>query len=518
MTGQQAFSRNTADALKPAVVHLRLACAGESNLQRRLCDLQRAVHNHEFHVREVLVRVLEVARRDADRVLAHVRALRRPGLGRGFLHARVHVVQLVVRRHGLVARNGMLVAVVGDGGAVLRHGDNDLVGNRRDGQRAVHNHEFHVREVLVRVLEVARRDADRVLAHVRALRRPGLGRGFLHARVHVVQLVVRRHGLVARNGMLVAVVGDGGAVLRHGDNDLVGNRRDGQLARLLLNNVVLRHVRAGRVHNLHFAGEYAFVFVHIRAGRKVAQPAKAMPRHKADILDAFDALQCAVIRQGLAFALEFNRSRRDPHHVVDHQERHIEVFVRIPEIFRQNIERIYADVRSPGRPIRHIRRNVPAKFRNIHRIGRSNRLNARAGLLRAVIGVLRAVFRNRDGYGALLHLDVAVCEHGNGHGVVFAGDDEEILVQPHRRLACVRPGGLRRLAVGKGNLHAVIRRLIGKRPAKAFRRMLVAVIYRRRIVAGNRGGDRLSGNGQLAGNDACNDIPLAAVHRAHSAV
>ena len=424
MTGQQAFSRNTADALKPAVVHLRLACAGESNLQRRL----------------------------------------------------------------------------------------------RDGQRAVHNHEFHVREVLVRVLEVARRDADRVLAHVRALRRPGLGRGFLHARVHVVQLVVRRHGLVARNGMLVAVVGDGGAVLRHGDNDLVGNRRDGQLARLLLNNVVLRHVRAGRVHNLHFAGEYARIIGHILAFRTIAQPAKAMPRHKADFLDAFDALQCAVIRQGLAFALEFNRSRRDPHHVVDHLERHIEVFVRIPEIFRQNIERIYADVRSPGRPIRHIRRNVPAKFRNIHRIGRSNRLNARAGLLRAVIGVLRAVFRNRDGYGALLHLDVAVCEHGNGYGVVFAGDDEEILVQPHRRLACVRPGGLRRLAVGKGNLHAVIRRLIGKRPAKAFRRMLVAVIYRRRIVAGNRGGDRLSGNGQLAGNDACNDIPLAAVHRAHSAV
>ena len=193
-------------------------------------DLQNAVHDLERYVREVLIGVLEIARSDAHGVFARVRALRSPRGGFGRLDALGHVVQLVVSRHGLVTLDAVLIAVVRHDVAVLRDGDDNLSGDRVDFQNAVHDIERDVREVLIRVLEIARSDAHGVFARVRALRSPRGGFGRLDALGHVVQLVVSRHGLVTLDAVLIAVVRHDVAVLRDGDGDLVGHRGDRHIA------------------------------------------------------------------------------------------------------------------------------------------------------------------------------------------------------------------------------------------------------------------------------------------------
>ena len=127
----------------------------------------------------------------------------------------------------------MLIAVVGHGRAIFGDGDDNLVGDRVDLQNAVLDHERYVLEVRVRVLEVARGDAHGVFARVRALRSPRSRFRRLDARGHVVQLIVSRHGLVALDAVLGAVVGHDGAVLRDGDDDRGSNRVDGQRAGII---------------------------------------------------------------------------------------------------------------------------------------------------------------------------------------------------------------------------------------------------------------------------------------------
>ena len=127
----------------------------------------------------------------------------------------------------------MLSAVVGHGRAIFGDGDDNLVGDGVDLQNVVHDFERDVREVLIRVLEVARGDAHGVFASVRALRSPRGGFGRLDAGSYVVQLIVSRHGLVALDAVLGAVVGHDGAVLRDGDDDRGSNRVDGQRAGII---------------------------------------------------------------------------------------------------------------------------------------------------------------------------------------------------------------------------------------------------------------------------------------------
>ena len=124
----------------------------------------------------------------------------------------------------------MLGAVVGHGRAIFGDGNDNLVGDGVDLQNVVHDFERDVREVLIRVLEVARGDAHGVFARVRTLRSPRGGFGRLDARGHVVQRVVSRHGLVALDAVLGAVVGHDGAVLRDGDGNLVGHGGDRHIA------------------------------------------------------------------------------------------------------------------------------------------------------------------------------------------------------------------------------------------------------------------------------------------------
>ena len=124
----------------------------------------------------------------------------------------------------------MLIAVVGHGRAIFGDGDDNLVGDGVDLQNVVHDFERDVREVLIRVLEVARGDAHGVFARVRALRSPRGGFGRLDALGHVVQLIVSRHGLVALDAVLIAVVRHDGAVLGDGDGNLVGHGGDRHIA------------------------------------------------------------------------------------------------------------------------------------------------------------------------------------------------------------------------------------------------------------------------------------------------
>ena len=289
---------------------------GDGDLVADGIDLQRAVHDHELDVREVFAGVPEVAGDDADRVFARVGPFRRPRLGRLLGDVLLHVVERVVRGHGLVAGDGVLRAVIGNGGGVLGDGHGDLIGDRidlqiavrhfdgdfiivrgsrgevggleahrvgagvragsdgladerhgrvrrvaRDGvaldglhlavvsdslrvardlhngdarrgddQIAVHDHELDVLEVAAGVLKVGRFDADMVGADIRSLRRPRLGRGLGDVLLHVVERVIRGHGLVARDGVLLSVIGDGVGFLGDGDGNFIGDRIDLQIA------------------------------------------------------------------------------------------------------------------------------------------------------------------------------------------------------------------------------------------------------------------------------------------------
>ena len=287
---QQTYHRDDiGQALALAIVHFALAVASEGDLQRRRRDDQLAVHDFERDVREVFIRVLEVVRDDAYRILANVRALRSPRGRFRRLDARGHIVQRVISRHGLVALDAVLGAVIGHGRAVFGDGDDNLVGDGVDLQNVVHDFERDVREVLIRVLEVARGDAHGVFARVRALRSPRGGFGRLDALGHVVQRVVSRHGLVALDAVLIAVVGHGRAIFGDGNDNLVGDGVD-------LQNVVHdfeRDVREVLIRVLEVArGDAHGVFARVRALRS--------PRGGFGRLDALGhVVQRVVSRHGL---------------------------------------------------------------------------------------------------------------------------------------------------------------------------------------------------------------------------
>ena len=140
--------------------------------------------------------------------------------------------EAAIRQRGSVV--GLVFAVRGDDDRVFR--------DRVDLQNAVHDLERYVREVLIRVLEVTRGDAHGVFASVRALRSPRGGFGRLDAGSYVVQRVVSRHGLVALDAVLGAVVGNDRAVLGDGNGNLVGHGGDRHIA---VNHCLDGHVVVG---------------------------------------------------------------------------------------------------------------------------------------------------------------------------------------------------------------------------------------------------------------------------------
>ena len=126
-------------------------------------DLQRSVNNHKLDVREVLIGVLKVASLNAYRIFANVRSLGRPRFGRRFLHAGVYVIQLIVSRHALVARNRMLIAVIRRGTRFLRDRYRHCVRDRRD--RHITVNDFANRYVIVGALNI---EAVRLQTHIRS--------------------------------------------------------------------------------------------------------------------------------------------------------------------------------------------------------------------------------------------------------------------------------------------------------------------------------------------------------------
>ena len=120
----------------------------------------------------------------------------------------------------------MFLAVILHGTRVLRDRYRHFVRVRRDLKLAVNNHKLNVREVRVGVLEVFRFNAYRIFANIRSLGRPRFGRSFLHAGCYVIQRVVSRHALVARNRMFLAVIRHACRVLRDRHNHFIRDRRD----------------------------------------------------------------------------------------------------------------------------------------------------------------------------------------------------------------------------------------------------------------------------------------------------
>ena len=104
--------------------------------------------------------------------------------------------------------------------------------------------------------------------------------------------------------MLAAVIGGGVAVLGDGDDDLVGDRSNRQLAGKLGDGVVLGNVHVVLVHDLHRAGERARVLALILALGFVGQAFIFVAGFQTIHRDAGDGLLFAVVHLLGAFALE----------------------------------------------------------------------------------------------------------------------------------------------------------------------------------------------------------------------
>ncbi len=175
--------------------------------------------DNKHDIREVRVRVREVSRSDADIIRACIGALRRPRVSCCFLDARRHIVEVVVRRDGLVAGDGLFRAVIGVGLAVLGDGDSDLFRNGVDGQRAVVGFGDDV-------LASRINRADRAVCEIGRIR-AGIRAGRADADGGEVSRVLALGE--AADGLLAAIVGVGLAVRGQGDvliivegNDIFG--------------------------------------------------------------------------------------------------------------------------------------------------------------------------------------------------------------------------------------------------------------------------------------------------------
>ena len=193
-------------------------------------DLKLAVNNHKLNVREVCVGVLEVFRFNAYRIFANVRSLGRPRIGRRFLHAGCYVIQRVVSRHALVARNRMFLAVIRRACRVLRDRHNHFVRVRRDHELAirrlrndilscrVNRANRTIRKVCRIFANVRSLRANRDIAEIRAFRRTGkAGNALL--------LSIIRHSLALRRQLDVLIIVESNLVIARPNRDLLGSIR-----------------------------------------------------------------------------------------------------------------------------------------------------------------------------------------------------------------------------------------------------------------------------------------------------
>ena len=110
-----------------------LLTASRRQLDSALVDGQSAIDDHELDVGEVLADVLEVARLELHLIGASIGSTHGGGTAEGEV---ARGVQLVVARD-VVARDGVLVAVIGQRVAVLGDGHGDLVGHGVNRQVAL---------------------------------------------------------------------------------------------------------------------------------------------------------------------------------------------------------------------------------------------------------------------------------------------------------------------------------------------------------------------------------------------
>ena len=276
----------------------------------------------------------------------------------------------------------MLISVILHGTRVLRDRYRHFVRVRRDLKLAVNNHKLNVREVRVGVLEVFRFNAYRIFANVRSLGRPRIGRRFLHAGCYVVQRVVSRHALVARNRMFLAVILRGARALRNRHNHFVRDRRDFQLAFGRGNRVVDRLRIA-----VQLVGERVLALANVRLR------ARHLVRRALAFNKAVAAYRHRVVRQRRAVVLFAVSSGGQRHFALADRQRS-RIRLRNDILFC-SVYRVNRTIRKRCRicsDIRSLRANVDrAEIRAFRRTGKAGNF-----LLLSIIRHRVAVRRQLD--------------------------------------------------------------------------------------------------------------------------
>ena len=236
------------------------------------------------------------------------------------IHADQRLRALAVIQHVCVqgvARQQTSVAVRRFNGVALyvicrvRHGVGVVVGvlqcfgvdhhrTLADNQLAVVHDELDVREVLAVVPEVAYLQTHRIGIRARSLHLGGAGEGEVR---FLIKLVADAY-VVARHGVLRAVIRHGILVTRDRHDHFGLHGRNRQLAGVLGDGVVLGNVHVVLIENLHRAGERAYVLALIRALGCVGQTFIPVTGLQTLNRDAGDGLLAAVVHLRIAFARE----------------------------------------------------------------------------------------------------------------------------------------------------------------------------------------------------------------------
>ena len=209
---------------------------------------------------------------------------------------------VAVRRFNGVARHVVCRMRRGVGvvvGVLQRFGV-DLHRTLADNQLAVVHDELDVREVLAVVPEVAYLQTHRIGIRARSLHLGGAGEGEVR---FLIKLVADAY-VVARHGMLRAVIRHGSLVTRDRHDHFGLHGRNRQLAGGLGDGVVLGNVHVVLIENLHRAGERAYVLALIRALGCVGQVFIPVTGLQTSNRDAGDGLLAAVVHLRIAFARE----------------------------------------------------------------------------------------------------------------------------------------------------------------------------------------------------------------------
>ena len=275
-----------------------LLTAARRQLDSALVDGQSAVNDDELNVGEVLADVLEVARLELHLIGASIGSAHGGGTAEGEV---ARGVQLVVARD-VVARDGLLVAVIGQRVAVLGDGHGDLVGHGVNRQVALDLGDVVVAGLGVRAIKD---DVEVVLRGTRIGLAAGVGIGDAslfaldEAAVGHAGLILGQRGAVI--GLRVGTRGDGDVLRRNGE--LAGLGGHGELGA----HVVALGVNDGPVAILVGAGDGLRVIASILAGdvRLVVLDLERLAVEFERIgLDAIHDLVRPVVGLGLDDALE----------------------------------------------------------------------------------------------------------------------------------------------------------------------------------------------------------------------